>query len=139
MKHIPIRLGPLAVLLTVISICMTVLGILTFTTARADLNLARRYGDTVSLRYELEAEGQSFLGKAHRVCAMAGNDSAALEELDGAEVGEDGVVRKKISKSGFTLTVGIVPDEEEGIRVVNWNIQKEWEPDENIGNLWFME
>ena len=39
MKQIPIKLGPLTLLLTVISICLTVLAILSFTTARADLRL----------------------------------------------------------------------------------------------------
>lgn len=139
MKHIPIKLGPLALLLTVISICMTVLGILSFTTARADLSLARRHGDTVRLRYELESAGQLFLEEAHNALTMAENDPAGLYDLDDVEVGEDGVVRKIISENGFTLTIGIVPDEEYGIRVVNWNIQKEWEPSDDIGNLWSIE
>ncbi len=42
MKQIPIKLGPLTLLLTVISICLTVLAILSFTTARADLRLAEK-------------------------------------------------------------------------------------------------
>ena len=46
MKDLPIRLGPLALLLTVISICMTVFGILTYATARADMNLAETYAET---------------------------------------------------------------------------------------------
>lgn len=136
MKHIPIKLGPLALLLTVISICLTVLGLLSFTTARADVSLAQKYGDTVRLRYELEAEGQAFLGEAHQALAAGGDAAAILEGLTGTETGEDGVIRKILTKDGFTLTVGIVPDEEEGIRVVDWSIQKEWEPDTDIGNLW---
>ena len=61
MRHIPIKLGPLALLLAVISICMTTLGILTFTTAGADLVMAEKYAATVRNRYELEYQGQSFL------------------------------------------------------------------------------
>lgn len=136
MKHIPVKLGPLALLLTVISICMTVLGILAFTTARADLSLARRHGDTVRTRYELEAEGQAFLGEAHRALESAGGDRAGLLGLEGTEAGEDGVIRKSISRDSFTLTVGIVLDTEGGIRIVDWSIQKEWEPKEEMGNLW---
>lgn len=136
MKHIPVKLGPLALLLTVISICMTVLGILSFTTARADLSLARRHGETVRLQYELEAEGQAFLGEAHRAVEKAGGDPAGLSGLEGTETGEDGVIRKTISRESFTLTVGILPDQENGIRIVNWQIHKEWEPDEEMGNLW---
>ena len=47
MNKAPIRLGPMALLLTVISICLTILAILTFTTARADLRLAQKYAETV--------------------------------------------------------------------------------------------
>ena len=55
MKQVPIKLGPLALLLTVISICLTTLAILSFTTASADLRLAEKYADTVQTRYELES------------------------------------------------------------------------------------
>lgn len=136
MKHIPIKLGPLALLLTVISICMTVLGLLAFTTARADLSLAGKYGDTVSLRYALEAEGQAFLGEAHRALTEGGEDAAALAGLPDTEVGQDGVVRRILTKDDFTLTVGILPDEAGGVRIVDWRIQKAWEADSDIGNLW---
>ena len=61
MKDVPVKLGPLALLLTVISICMTVLAILAFTTARADLSLARTYAETVRERYSLEILGQQYL------------------------------------------------------------------------------
>jgi len=60
MKQIPIKLGPLTLLLTVISICLTTLAILTFTTARADLRLAEKYAETVRSRYALEEQGQAF-------------------------------------------------------------------------------
>ena len=46
MKELPIRLTPLALILTVISICMTVLAILTCATARADIHLAETYAET---------------------------------------------------------------------------------------------
>lgn len=162
MRHIPIKLGPLALLLTVISICMTVLGLLTFTTARGDLSLAEKYGDTVRLRYELEAEGQAFLGEACRAIAdyedgakytdsseisdTSLTDSgrqaeeqaklAVLAGLEGVEVKDDGVVRKLLKRDPFTLSVGVVPDEEGGVRIVDWSIQKAWEADSGIGNLW---
>ena len=54
MNKAPIRLGPMALLLTVISICLTILAILTFTTARADLRLAQKYAETVQARYAAE-------------------------------------------------------------------------------------
>ena len=88
MRHIPIKLGPLALLLTVISICMTTLGVLAFATARADWNLAQKYADTVQTRYALEAEGQRFLQTA----AKALEEGNAPESLDSTERDDDGTV-----------------------------------------------
>ena len=76
MKQIPIRLGPLTLLLAVISICLTTLAILTFTTARADLRLAEKYAQTVSSRYELEREGQEFL---REVCETDSADYGLMD------------------------------------------------------------
>ena len=59
MNQVPVKLGPLALLLTVISICLTTLAILTFSTARADWRLADRYAQTVTARYDLMNEGQA--------------------------------------------------------------------------------
>ena len=132
MKHIPIRLGPLAILLALIGICMTILGVLSFTTARADLKLAEKYADTVHTRYELEAEGQAFLKEAEAAW-LSGTDPAALPET---ETDIDGIVRKSFEQKGFTLTVGIIPDSEKRIRVVEWLQYKEWEPEESMGSLW---
>ena len=88
MRHIPIKLGPLAMLLTVISVCMTTLGILAFATARADWNMAQKYADTIQTRYALEAEGQRFLQTA----ALALREGKAPEELESAERDEAGTV-----------------------------------------------
>ena len=42
MKHVPIKLGPLALLLAVISICLTTLALLNVSTAKADERLAEK-------------------------------------------------------------------------------------------------
>lgn len=132
MKHIPIRLGPLAILLALISICMTTLGVLSFTTARADLKLAEKYADTVHIRYELEAEAQAFLKEAAEACLTG----SSLSKIPETEEDMDGIVRRSFEREGFILTVGIVPDSAKGVRVVEWLQQKEWEPEESMGNLW---
>ena len=133
MRHIPIKLGPLALLLTVISICMTTLGVLAFATARADWNLAQKYADTVQTRYALEAEGQRFLQTATKAL----EEGNAPESLDSTERDDDGTVWKTFQEGEFSLRVGIV-DESGHLRVVGWRIQKEWEP-EGARNLWMME
>ena len=124
MKQAPIRLGPLALLLTVVSICLTTLAVLVFTTARADRALAEKYADTVFVRYALEAEGQT-----------------AIAELDAGiwpdeyTVDEDGTVRFILSRDGSLLRVGLAPDGG-GYRVVMWRHEREWTKDDILDNLW---
>ena len=129
MKQTPVRLGPLALILALISICLTTLAILTFTTARADLALAERYADTVSSRCALEREGQAFLQE--------------LSETDRADYGlmdwerdADGVFRKTLIKDGFRLQIGFRPEGAKGYRLVSWRIDRSWTEDDSMGELW---
>lgn len=108
MQQTPIRLGPLALLLTVISICLTVLAILTFTTAQADLTLAERYAQTVQTRYELESQGQAFLA-----AAGPGQEQTFTED-------------------DMTLTVAL----DEAGHIARWTFEKNWSQPDTIGGLW---
>ena len=129
MKQIPIKLGPLSLLLAVISICLTTLAILTLTTARADRTLAEKYAATVSSRYELEVRGQEFLRDLDE--AVRDNDPGFFEDLERARntwwesiEGEDARLRIGVSVDGGDWSV------------VGWRIEKDWEEDDSIGNLW---
>lgn len=117
MKHIPIRLGPLALLLTVISICLGTLAVLSFSNAGADMRLSTRYGEAVRTRYLLEEDGQRF-----------------LDEMNSAPPAEDNVSRT-FERDGYTLQVELTA---EGGRyeVLKWQINKNWEEDSVIDNLW---
>ena len=126
MKELPIRLTPLALLLTVISICMTVLGILTCATARADMNLAKTYAETVRTRYRLDTVGQAWLGDM----------IADADTLNGQVPDEDGVVREEFrSDDGLILHAGVVIEDNRP-RIVEWRFEHEWEEDTSIGKLW---
>lgn len=132
MRHIPIKLGPLALLLAVISICMTTLGILTFTTSRADYVMAEKYAATVQCRYELEYQGQAFL----EVVGEALAEGRELAGLPDTETDELGVTWRTITQDGTKLVIGVEPDGDGGYRVVNWRLIKEWDEDESMGTLW---
>lgn len=123
MRHVPIRLGPLALLLTVISICLTTLAILVFTTARADFRLAEKYADTVRVRYALEAEGQEYL-------SLADSDPSLLDEPD-----EQGVIWHTIDHDGTRLRIGLTSDDK-GYHIAAWRTEREWTEDTSIRNLW---
>ena len=125
MKDIPIRLGPLALLLTVISICMTTLAILTFTTARADWSLASTFANTVQERYALEAEGQAFLEKLDR-------DGLSRDMTPD----ENGVYWKTIDYGESHLRIGLVPMADGSYEIRSWRQEREWNQDTSFGNLW---
>jgi hypothetical protein len=108
MKQTPVKLGPLALLLTVISICLTVMAILTYVTAGADLRLAEKYADTVSRRYALETEGQELLRDLGQ-----GSGEAVLER--------DGAVQTDRVENG---------------QVTEWRHEVLWTENDDIGNLW---
>lgn len=124
MKRSPIRLGPLALLLCVIGICLTILAVLSFTAARADLRLAQKYAETVQARYALEQQGQEY------VCALNGGRVPAPEE------DEDGLIRLDLEHKGFLLHLVLLPDGENGFTPVSWRQEKTWQAEETIENLW---
>lgn len=131
MRHIPIKLGPLAILLAVVSICMATLGILAFSTAKADWSLAREHADTVRVRYGLEAEGQKFLQEA----ARALQEGDGLESLADAQPDGEGVFWRTFTEGAFDLQIGIRQGREGDLQVISWRMHREWEPDGDL-NLW---
>lgn len=127
MKQVPVKLGPLALLLAVISICLTTLAILTFTTARGDLSLARKYAATVQERYALEAEGQAFLQELAEDAPMA---------LMDAERDAQGVRHITLEHGDARLRIAVAPDGSGGYAVTSWRQDRQWTEDTSIGNLW---
>ena len=124
MKQVPIKLGPLALLLTVISICLTVLAILSFTTARADLRLAEKYAQTVSERYLLEAEGQELLAE------LQDSDPGMLD----MERDANGVWWTDLEKDGAHLHIGVKKSADRW-EPVAWRMDKDWEEDTEL-DVW---
>ena len=125
MDQAPVKLGPLALLLSVISICLATLAILTFTTGRADLALASKYANTVTIRYACERQAQEFYRDA--------NEGAEFLEV---MPGPDGTLTETFEESGSRLRVVLSPDAAGGYRVASWRADREWEQDDTIPNLW---
>lgn len=126
MNEVPIKLGPLALLLTVISICMTALAILSFSTARADRSLAQKYGQTVRERYELEARGQKYLGETYDDLAQG------VFLMPDA----DGLLHQVIEEGNTSLSISLKPTGASGLSVESWRVERKWEEDTDMGNLW---
>ena len=129
MNNAPIRLGPLALLMTVISICLTILSILTLTTAGADLRLAEKYADASEIRFELEEQGQELLAEVDGVLAKGGNagDVSGVKE-------ENGTYTAELDKDGYILNISFTEDNNT-YDLTGWKITREWNEDNNI-NIW---
>lgn len=132
MNQVPIRLGPLALLLTIISICLTTLSILAFSTSRADLRLAEKYAETVRIRYELEQEGQAFLQEADETVSSG----LPLNAMFDVSPRPGGGVSRTFEQDGTVLSVTLGPSAGTGYTVQEWTIVRQWEEDNSIGNIW---
>lgn len=144
MNQVPIKLGPLALLLTIISICLTTLSILTYTTSGADLRLADRYAETVRVRYELEREGQAFVEEADETVSSG----LPLNAVFDVSPAPGGGITRTFEQDGTVLTVTLMPGRSgEGAQngansdfhVSEWKIIRQWEEDNSIGNIWLGE
>lgn len=135
MNQVPVKLGPLALILAVISICLTTLAILTFTTARADMRLAERYAGTVQERYALEKEGQEYLAEIRETVS----DPMDLYLIDDLDFTENGDAVKVFRQGDATLTITFRENDEGGIDVVSWKQEKMWEEDDDTLGVWLGE
>lgn len=131
MKQVPIKLGPVALLLTVITICLAVMAILTISTAGADRTMADKFANSTQERYSLEAQGQQFLQEADQVLHDGGK-LTDLPETEAVEGGPAGSVEKTIQDEGYHLTIRLEPDGGTGYRVTGWSLEKEWEENQDI-------
>ena len=131
MKQVPIKLGPVALLLTVISICLTVMAILTFSTAGADKAMANMFANSTQIRYGLEQSGQEFLQQTDEVLA-AGGQLADVPDTEAA----DGGIEKVLEEGGYQLTIRLQPAGEGDYTIGQWTLEKKWEEKETIDGLW---
>lgn len=131
MKQVPIKLGPVALLLTVITICLTVMAILTLTTAAADQAMANRFADSAQIRFSLEAEGQQFLQQADEQLSGGGE----LQELPDVSTAGNSV-EKVFEQEGYQLTIRLRPEGDSDYTVTRWSLEKKWKEKETIDGLW---
>ncbi|MBQ9059758.1 MAG: hypothetical protein IJ128_01270 [Firmicutes bacterium] len=131
MNQVPIKLGPVALLLTVISICLTVMAILTFSTAGADKAMANMFANSTQIRYTLEQSGQEFLQQADEVLAGGGE----LTDMEGVSAA-DGGVEKVFEEEGYRLTVRLLSAADGEYTIDQWSLEKEWEEKDTIDGLW---
>lgn len=127
----PMRLGILAVLLLVIGISLTTLGVLTLSTAQADLRLSQRYAETTRAQYQREAAGQAFMQEVQTALEQ-GTDPGQLEGV--TQNGD--IFEKTIAGDSTALCIGFRVTEPGNYEIVRWETTTQWAPQEQTGNLW---
>ena len=129
-----IRLGPVAVFLTVITAVLATLAILTFSTSRADAVLAERFAQMTGIRYELEAEGSRFLSEADALFSAERITEADLPE--GVSLAEDGGLSYYIEKEGYAMSIRVSEGPDGRPVIGEWRISKLWEGDDPFEDIW---
>ncbi len=127
MQQMPVKLGPLALLLTVLAISLATLSVLTFVTTRADSALSSKYGETVKTRYDLEVQGQEILAGLYE------DGGAGLSEW---EETAEGTYMRTLSENGSLLRMEIRPAEDGTYDILSWRQEHEWTADDDLGHLW---
>jgi len=125
--HMPVRSGALTLLIAVVAVCLAVLAVLAFSTARADLALAER-----AMELDAECENEAWRWLAQVDTALA--EGASLP--GGLAADEQGVLETVIEgEEGRRLTVRLVLAEDGGWRIDSWQLSQEWQADESL-DLW---
>ena len=127
-----LRLGPVAVFLTVVAIILTTLATLTIATSRADAVLAERFADMTAIRYSLEKEGNEFLYETARKLEK-GSTLNSIPELKRTA---DGLYEYRTEKDGYELSIRLEPSGGNDFSIEEWKITKIWNEEELSQDVW---
>lgn len=125
------KLGPLAVFLTIITIILTMLALLEFVTANADVALAERYAQVTQTKYALEQKGNEYL----RELDTSLKNGLSPESAGEVTVKQNGLYTHTEKLEEYTLTIDFESDGS-GYEVKRWKITREWKEGNPFGNIW---
>lgn len=127
-----LRLGPVAVFLTVVAVILTTLATLTIATSRADVVLAERFAEMTQIRYSLEAQGSEFLSNLAEELE-AGASLSSISELNRKA---DGIFEYKAERDGYELVIRLTESDEDLYDIREWKITKVWEEEDLNQGIW---
>ena len=127
-----LRLGPMAVFLTVVAIILTTLATLTIATSRADVVLAERFADMTAIRYSLEKEGNEFLYEV----AQKLEKGSSLNSISELKRTADGLYEYKAEKDGYELSIRVGSSGGSDFTIEEWKITKIWNEEELSQDVW---
>lgn len=94
--HGSVRIGPISLFTLIIILCLSVLAVLSVTTARAEYSITQRQADTTTETYQLESAGQSFVSRVDGILSevrrAGGSVGAASSDIFSAVFSVYGIV-----------------------------------------------
>lgn len=118
------QVGSVAVLFSVVVLCVAVFAVLTVLTASSDMRLSRQYGEHVRSQYACENLGQQWLGEIDGW--IAGKNALP----DGTEV-SGSTVQTEIIKGTSVLNIHLTLSGA-GYKIDRWSCTTQWQPDEGL-------
>lgn len=141
MNDQPIRFGALSLLFLVVAICLVVLGVLSFTTARANIALASKQADVVTQNTANDALGQEWLASVDAMLAEAqangGREAYIASHLPAGTSFAGSSLWANLGTGGkYALAVEVTIDSDLRYTITKWETTVDWTRDESIGNVW---
>ncbi|MBR2672213.1 MAG: hypothetical protein IKE27_08430 [Oscillospiraceae bacterium] len=130
MSH-KIRLGPVALFLTVIAIVLTTLAVLTLASSNADVVMAERFAGVTKVRYDLESEGYRFVQRADEALKSGGS----VASVPGVRSDGSGGYEYALEQDGYRLDIVVKPSGD-SVEIVKWKITKVWVEDDPYKDIW---
>ncbi|WP_052446671.1 hypothetical protein [Candidatus Soleaferrea massiliensis] len=144
--------GASSILMIFIVLCLTTFGVLSYTSARADLKLTEKNEDAVYASYQAETQAQAILQQIDTVLGQARKNSAEtgtndkmlnlsrLSEIEGLTISEDTVSFSVACGDRKALQVLLKltsPEEEKRYELISYRYVDtgEWQAEES-GELW---
>ena len=121
------QVGSVAVLFSVVTLCVAVFALLTVVTAASDARVARQYGDQIQGLYSCENLGQQWLAR------MDGWLTGQEPLPEGTRISED-FAETEIQDENRTLCIRLRLTQS-GYEISRWSCTTQWQP-QNNSNLW---
>ena len=125
-----VRLGSISILMTVILLCVTVLAVLSVTSAKAADAMTSRLADRTKAYYALQSEGQRYVADLLELNNMSTVRETLLAEGTQAA---DGSFTRTFEQDGLVLTIVFRLDDDR--LTASFLTNSEWEEDKSLNLL----
>lgn len=146
-KQGTVRMGPISLFALIILICLSVMAVLTISTAQATYASASKQQLFTTATYQNETEAQELVKLIDETLLplrqSGGSPEQALSSIErvlptGALIEEDSVYARYVDDDGRSLTVAITINDDLTYSITRWQATTQWnqEPSTDENLLW---